>query len=66
MGSRRWASKPAEITSQVGAKPMASGAITSSTASRYTSPVVPAGSGKFTVAPIPEPRPVSESAPVPG
>ena len=52
MGSRRWASKPAETSSHVGAKPATRGASTSSMAGRYTSPVAPAGSGKFTVVPM--------------
>ena len=65
-GSSRWASNPAEISSHVGAKRSTSGATNSSNARRYTSPVVPAGSGMFIVVPAPAPAPVSVRRPVPG
>ena len=49
MGSARWASNPAEMSSQVGSKAAAKGASTSSTPARNASPVAPAGSGRLIV-----------------
>ena len=51
MGSARWASNPAEISSQVGFHAAIAGSTTSSTARRYTSPVVWLGNGRLRVVP---------------
>ncbi len=51
MGSRRWASNPAEMSSHVGFQAATCGARTSSMPARYTSPVAPGGRGKLTVVP---------------
>src|SRR3954464_6141990 len=65
-GSARGASNPADISTSFGRYSRPSGTATCSTKEPHTSSPEPAGTGMFTVKPVPAADPTSDVGPVPG